>query len=110
NADVAVRRYVDGLLNQSGSIDTVLLGCTHYALIEKQIHAALPDRVQLIGQGPIVAKKLADYLRRHPEIERRVDPGSSETFLTTESSPRIERLGTLFFGKTITMETIRLKS
>ena len=103
------RHYVDRLLQQDPRIDTVLLGCTHYALIERILREALPANIRLVSQGTIVAEKLADYLRRHPEIERRIDRSGKETFLSTEYSPRIQRLATQFFGKPVTIEPVDLQ-
>ena len=100
--------YVHNLLQQYPRIDTILLGCTHYALIEKEIERHVPPNVGLVSQGTIIATKLADYLRRHPEIETRLDVRGTETFLTSEYSPRIQRLGSQFYGSGLVMSTITL--
>jgi glutamate racemase len=102
------RHYVQELLSKDSRIDTVLLGCTHYALIEEALRSLIPARIRIVSQGSIVAAKLADYLRRHPEMEKRLERSGNETFLTTEYSPRIQRLATQFFGRPITIETIQL--
>ena len=102
------RRYVESLLKQDPRIDTILLGCTHYALIEEILRGLIPPEIRLVSQGAIVAAKLADYLRRHPEIEQRLDRSGKEVFLSTEYSPRIQRLATQFFGKPITIETVSI--
>jgi len=108
HADRAVSDYAERLLQQDSRIDTVLLGCTHYALIESTIRRRIPSHMQVLSQAPIVEAKLTDYLRRHPEMERRLDTSGTATFLTTEYSPRIQKLGTQFFGASIAMETIKL--
>jgi glutamate racemase len=99
---------VEALLRQDRRIDTVLLGCTHYALIETTIRRVIPQEIQVVSQGRIVSDKLSDYLRRHPEMERRLDKSGTEAFLTTEYSSRIQRLGAQFFGARIPMETITM--
>jgi glutamate racemase len=104
----AASMYVEGLLKQDERIDTVLLGCTHYALIEHLIRDLVPPHIQLVSQGTIVALKLADYLRRHPEMETRLDRSGTQKFLTTEYSDRIQLLGTQFFGGPIDVETVSL--
>jgi glutamate racemase len=102
------RHYIRELLEKDPRIDTVLLGCTHYALIETMLRSLIPGEIRIVSQGAIVAAKLADYLRRHPEMERRLDRSGGETFLTTEYSPRIQRLAAQFFGNPVTMETVQL--
>ena len=93
--------YVEGLLKQDERIDTVLLGCTHYALIERVIRELVPAQIQVVSQGTIVALKLADYLRRHPEMETRLDRAGTQSFLTT-STP------TAFNGWVLSSSAVRL--
>jgi glutamate racemase len=103
-----VRTYMDQLLEQDSRIDTVLLGCTHYALIESTIREIAPAKVRVVSQGAIVAEKLADYLERHPEFARPLDLSGKATFLTTEYSDRTKSLATRFYGAPIVMETIAI--
>lgn len=98
------RHYVEQLLAKSPDIDTILLGCTHYALIEDVLRPLAPEGIRVVSQGTIVADKLESYLRRHPEMERRLDANGSESFLSTEVSPRIQKLAAQFFGKPIRIE------
>ena len=107
-AAIPARHYVESLLQKDPRIDTILLGCTHYALIEHALRELIPPEIRLVTQGSIVATKLVDYLKRHPEMERRLDKSGHETFLSTEYSPRIQKLATQFFGKPVTIETVRL--
>ena len=108
NAVAPARQYVASLLKQHEGIDTILLGCTHYALIETILREAIPSGIRVVSQGEIVAAKLVDYLRRHPEMDGRLQRSGSRHFLSTECSPRIQRLASQFFGEPITIETTRL--
>ncbi len=54
--------------------------------------ACFSSKVAIFEQGPIVAKKLKDYLLRHPEIEQRLSRGRTRAFLTTDASARFDRL------------------
>lgn len=101
-------RYVEDLLKKDSRIDTILLGCTHYALIEDILRDLIPQEVRVVSQGEIVAGKLVDYLSRHPKMERRLDKSGQETFLSTEYSPRIQKLATQFFGRPVTIEMTQL--
>lgn len=106
--NVPAGQYVKELLERDKRIDTILLGCTHYALIEDTMRSLIPREIRVVSQGRIIAEKLADYLRRHPEMDARLEKSGKETFLTTEYSPRIQSLATQFFGKPITIETTQL--
>lgn len=103
NVESVVRSYVDALLLQDSRIDTILLGCTHYALIEDAIRRVVPAEIRVVSQGAIVAEKLSDYLVRHSEFS--MDLSGAATFLTTELSPRIQSLATHFFGSPIQIKT-----
>ncbi len=106
--DLAIKKYLNELLAKEPGIDTIVLGCTHYAIIENNIKIHLNGKVKLVSQGTIVARKLKDYLARHPEIERRIRKGGERKFFTTETSPRIKHLSRLFYNEPIEIETMRL--
>jgi glutamate racemase len=106
NIEAEVRTYMDQLLEQDERIDTVLLGCTHYALIESTIRKIAPAKVRVVSQGAIVAEKLADYLERHPEFEGPLDQSGAITFLTTKFSEKTNELAARFYGAPIVMDTI----
>ncbi len=51
-----------------GPPEMVLLGCTHYPLVEALFRAALPDATKILSQPQVVARSLWAYLQRHPEM------------------------------------------
>jgi glutamate racemase len=98
----AVAQDLELLLGRDPEIDTLILGCTHYPLIRPVIEEELrrlgrPD-IRLLAQGPMVARSLADYLRRHPEMERRLTHGAHTEYFTTGSLQTFERLAALHMG------------
>jgi glutamate racemase len=97
-ADYFVRQHVQNLLARHPGIDTVLLACTHYPLLEAKIKAQLPEQVRLISQGPIVAASLEDYLDRHSEIERQLSQGQPPVFYTTDSPEAFDGPASRFMG------------
>ncbi|MCH9764681.1 MAG: aspartate/glutamate racemase family protein [Alphaproteobacteria bacterium] len=46
--------------------DQVILGCTHFPLVEHLFRRYLPTTVDILSQPELVAESLADYLARHP--------------------------------------------
>jgi glutamate racemase len=107
-ADFFVKKYTDALLAQSEAVDTVLLACTHYPLLEKKIRACLPSHIRLIAQGEIVARSLEDYLRRHPEMETRITKNGEMRFFTTDDPADFERHAAVFFGAPVQAEHLSL--
>ncbi|MBK8087507.1 MAG: glutamate racemase [Chitinophagaceae bacterium] len=108
-ADYFVKEYVEALLNQSGKIDTALLGCTHYPLLSKKIQQYLPAGVQLLSQGKIVAESLADYLNRHPEMEEQLTKKRNRQFFTTDSALDFNNHARLFYGEEVKSEHVELE-
>lgn len=107
-ADYFVQQNVDRILEKDPLIDTLLLACTHYPLLEKTIRKFLPARVQLVAQGRIVADRLADYLMRHEEIREKLSETANQEFATTDESSVFDQQATLFFGADITSKHVTL--
>ena len=107
-ADYFVQKNMSRLFGKDPEIDTVILGCTHYPLLLPAIRKFLPAGVALLEQGPVVAESLADYLFRHPEIDRNCSKGGSRRFLTTESVQNFEMRAGIFMGSQLKAEKVHL--
>ncbi len=100
-ADYFVKKDIDLLLGECPDIDTVILGCTHYPLLIDKINKHMPEGVNVIQQGPIVADSLADYLQRHPEIERQCSQGGTCRYFTTEDPEHFSPLASVFVNEPV---------
>ncbi|MDP3015335.1 MAG: glutamate racemase [bacterium] len=108
NLDLAIEKYLNQLFSKSRKIDTIILGCTHYAIIEDKIKKYLSLGIKVISQGPIIAEKLRNYLARHPEIENKLSKTGKRIFLTTEDSERVKNLSQIFYGEQIAITIINI--
>jgi glutamate racemase len=100
-ADYFVKKHVDALLKSDPLIDTLVLACTHYPLLIEKIKQFIPPDVKLVSQGPIVAQGLADYLRRHPEIEAVCSKDMTREFFSSETCETFDRLAEIFYGSKV---------
>lgn len=100
-AEYFIKRHVDELMKKSSKIDAIILGCTHYPIIQEQIKKYLPANVTLLSQGKIVATGLKDYLKRHPEIEQNCSKQQTVSFYTTDTPSSFDKAATLFYGKEV---------
>ena len=107
-ADYFVKKDISILMNDCPDIDTVILGCTHYPLLIDKIHKYTPNGVKVIQQGPIVAESLADYLHRHPEIERHCSRGGTCSYFTTEDPDHFSPLASVFVNEPVNAHRIIL--
>lgn len=98
-----LKKYLKSL--KSCNIDTLILGCTHYPFIHKDFEKFMGKKVKVFDTGEVVAKKLKDYLRRHPEIEEllsRSDEAQGErTFLTTDDPEKFKLFAEKYLGTKI---------
>ena len=107
-ADYFVKKDIDQLIDGCPDIDTVILGCTHYPLLINKINRYIPDGVNVIQQGPIVADSLADYLQRHPEIECHCSRGGTCEYYTTEDPDHFSPLASVFVNEPVNARRIIL--
>ena len=125
-ADYFVEKYLTELLERDPLIDTIILGCTHYPLLQEKIEAFLAQQtisqqsVSVIAQGEIVAESLADYLERHSDIAERalknrhaLEDNSkfkiqNSKFLTTESATKFSDSASIFLDEEILAKHIEL--
>lgn len=119
--DFFVEKYLTELLERDPLIDTIILGCTHYPLLQPKIEAFLEkydhtksliqnSKFKIISQGEIVAKSLQDYLLRHSDIAERAkaDGESKVIYLTTESASKFAESASIFLAEPIRAQHIEL--
>lgn len=107
-ADYFVKKYIDTLMSADPAIDTIVLGCTHYPLLLPKIEKYIPDGVKVLPQGNLVAGSLADYLRRHTEIDSRLSKGETCEYLTTENPDKFDAIASLFISDSVRSEKVQL--
>jgi glutamate racemase len=103
-----IKQHVTNLLAQCADIDAIILGCTHYPILQNEIQKCLSPAVKLITQGEIVAHSLKDYLQRHPEMETRLSKNSMLEFYTTEDPSSFDEKANIFVDFSIQSKKITL--
>lgn len=106
--DYYLHKYLDPLFHRPDAPTRVLLGCTHYPLLVPAMRPMMPATVDLIAQGELVAERLADWLRRHPEMERRLSRGQGRRYATTDDAAWFAAQGEPIMGSRIEVEKVRL--
>jgi glutamate racemase len=100
-ADYFIKQHTDRLLAADRYIDTIILGCTHYPLLQKKIRQHLSADISLISQGEIVAQRLADYLNHHIDLAGRCSKQGRRDFYSSEKPEVFNRSAAFFYGKEI---------
>ena len=101
-----IKKYLRPLKDQQ--IDTLILGCTHYHFLLKEFTAIGGKRIKVLDAPKIVASKLVDYLKHHPEIENKIKTGGEIKYLTTGSTAKFNQFAKKFLGVEIKAEKIAL--
>ena len=107
-ANYFLKKHVTKLLSQSKKIDSIILACTHYPLLEKKLRRFIPKEIKLISQGEIVSNSLVNYLERHSEMNELITKNRKQEFYTTESTKDFDQKSVLFLGKKIRSKLIEL--
>ena len=91
-------QLVENYAAEFQKIDSLILGCTHYPLLKDCFQAALPS-VNIISQDELMGAKLADYLKRHVEIDIALSRNGEYLFLVNNLNRHYQHVAaTLFPG------------
>ncbi len=90
---IVLEKYLKPLLEKQ--VQTIILGCTHYPFIKK----FLPKNITIISQDEVIPGKLALYLKKHKEIEKRLTKKKSCIISVTQTTQHIQKLTIDWFGK-----------
>jgi len=82
-------------------IDSLVLGCTHYPFLEKQICQIMGKGCKIYNSGEIVAQSLKDYLKRHKELGIKLSVKPKLEFYTTGGIGAFKVVGDRFLGRKI---------
>jgi glutamate racemase len=74
----------------------------------EKIRKYTPDGITLLTQGAAVAASLAEYLQRHPEMERLCTKGGNTVFCTTESDGKFGTQASLFLNYPVEVKNVTL--
>jgi glutamate racemase len=95
--ELVAKRYLTPLLAQG--IDTLVLGCTHYPLLDKVIARAAGPGVSLVDSAHATAERVEALLKEEQLNDQSVTP--EHTFLVTDVPGRFQQVGSRFFGRQI---------
>ncbi len=95
---MATFEYLHSLKNKD--IDTIILGCTHFPLLLKQIQQTVGPHVQVIDPALFCAASLKRLL----EEKQLINPDLTEPltqFLVSDDPEKFRLLGKTFLGHTL---------
>ncbi len=83
-----VKKYLHPL--KVRQIDTLILGCTHYPLLEKIVQRKIGKRVNIIDSSG-VALKIKEYFQNHPDVERKMKKNGRSKLFVSDVTEQFEK-------------------
>ena len=118
-AEGTARRYLakvfPGLVGADGAAfpgdreapDTILLGCTHFPLLQKAIRRVVGDGVEIVDSALTTAEAVADILEEQGLLNPSTDGGAVH-FMATDNVGRFAATGRLFLGRAFPEDSVEL--
>lgn len=97
-ACLIVREYLHPLKEKG--VDTLLLGCTHYPLLEELIRAEMGGDVRIVDSAISCAQKVSELLLKSG-LERSSKKQAAYQYYVSDDPERFEVLGSAFLGRPI---------
>ena len=101
-----IKNDLSVLLKKTSNIDTLVLACTHYPILNPILKDLLPKDIAVLSQGPIVAKKLVEYLNNHPEIDEACSKNSTTLFMTSEKESVFNQVAGKIMNTCVTAKSV----
>lgn len=91
---------------QLNDIDTLLLACTHYPLIKKEIQSLLPDGVLILDSTDVVT----DAVRQRLEEQQLLadEKLAADKFFVSDYTHSFEKTAKLFYGEKVDLEVMNI--
>jgi len=80
-------------------VQVLVLACTHYPFLLKEIRKIMGKKCLVFDPGKIVSDSLGDYVKRHPEMDLKDKTKKECIFYTTDNIEMFKRLGEFFLKK-----------
>lgn len=101
-----IRINLQGL--KTKSIDTLVLGCTHYGFIKEEIGQRIGRKTILVDPAEECAKYVVDYLKEHPSLEARLSHTGRHRFFVSDITDHFHALAQQWLKMGLSLEKAEL--
>lgn len=107
---LAVQHYLEPILNDKEfQADTLVLGCTHFPVLQKVIKEVVVDKMKIVDSAQSVAMEVEKFLLAHPDLLATKEPNAQVTrFLVTDGVGRFMQVAEIFLEAKITADDVSL--
>lgn len=100
-----IREYLAPV--RAADIDTLVLGCTHYPLLESMIRAEVGDGVTIVNPARVTAEVVRARIDRDPVLAAACR-GNIRTIAVTDRTPYFDRIAREWLGMPISLELVSI--
>jgi glutamate racemase len=93
---MTLKKYLPEMISEK--VDTLILGCTHYPLLEKTIQKIMGESVRLIDSGKETAKAVKQVLIE-TNLLNQSEKSGQDKFFVSDIPMKFEEIGSRFLGK-----------
>ncbi len=101
-ATQVVQAYIRPLLRKK--VGVIVLGCTHYALLKRVVRKQVGKGIQVVSQDELIPDKLREYLKRHPELDKKITKNGTLELFVTDISRAFVDLARQICGRTMHLQ------
>ncbi len=105
-----VHHYLDELLNQKGdqTLDTLILGCTHFPVLAKVIRQVVGDAMHIVDSAESVSQAVRRYFETHAALQNQQKTKGFSQFWVTDGVGRFMHVAKTFLGEDLSVEQVKL--
>lgn len=100
-----LKHYLQPL--KASQIDTLILGCTHYPIIQSLIETKL-KQVKVINSAERVVQELKDFLTQNQSVDRSLSKRRQDRFFVSDLTPHLADIAKQFLGQRINLQPVEL--
>lgn len=94
-----VKEYLEEFNNKG--IDTLVLACTHYLMLEKVIKEVIGPKIKVINPAESLVKELRIFLKNNSHIASEIKKGKNHQFFFSDEPYNLKKISRLCFEKDI---------
>ena len=79
-------------------IDTLILGCTHFALLKEIFKRKMGSHIRIIDPAMTAVGTIKTFLRCNPEVDAHLDKTGRAHFFVSDISEHFQKTAQIFFG------------
>jgi len=102
-----IRRYLRPLKN--AHLDVLILGCTHYPMLEKLIQRVMGPKVKLINSAKSTAEAMKEFFTENKEVEKKMSKKGKQIYCITSDAQHFEETAEWWLGRRVKAEEVKLQ-